>query len=101
MGMPVADLAAIHAAFADPVVYTGAGLTAAPLTAICSDVPADAFLGAGATARHISFEFRASDLPSAPGKGDIIVHDGVNWSVIDIVRRRDIAAWSLSVEKAL
>ena len=44
---------------------------------------------------------------STNGKGelredfDIIVHDGVNWSVIDIVRRRDIAAWSLSVEKAL
>lgn len=100
MGMPVADLAAIHAAFADPVIYTGAGLSAAPITAVFSDVPADAFLGAGASARHISFELRASDLPSAPGKGDLIVHDGVTWSVIDIVRRRDIAAWSLSVEKA-
>lgn len=100
MALPVADLAAIHAAFADPVIYTGAGLSAAPITAIISDVSADAFLGAGASARHISFEVQESDLPSPPGKGDLIVHEGVSWSVIDIVRRRDVAAWSLSVEKA-
>lgn len=95
------ELAAIHAEFADPVVYTGAGLPGpTPITAIFNDEPAETFMGAGATARKVSFEVQIADLPDEPGKADTILHDGTLWRVIDVTRRRDIAAWALVVEKA-
>lgn len=92
--------AAIHAAFADPVTYTGAGLTNGGITAIFSDVDGAEFMGPGQSARHISFEIQKADLPGLPAKGDIIVHDSGSWKVIERSNHRDVDAWVLSVEKA-
>lgn len=96
----------IHAAAADPIIYTGAGLDGAGITGTKYDVPADAFQGAGSTARRVWFEVRQGDLPQAPGKKNSIRHTDqmtgatTLWSVIDITRRDDIGAWDLTVEKA-
>jgi hypothetical protein len=94
------EIAAIHAAFGEAVVYTGAGLVGATIAAIKSDVPGEPFQGAGATVRHISFEVLQAALPQRPAKGNTLVHGGTTWRVIDIVPRDDVAAWVLSVEKA-
>jgi hypothetical protein len=94
------EIAAIHAAFAEPVTYTGAGLAGATIAAIKSDEPGDPFQGPGSTVRKIGFEVRQAVLPAAPAKGNIIVHAGTSWRVIDITRRDDVAAWGLIVERA-
>ena len=95
-----AELAAIHAAFAETVTYTGGGLTSADISAVRSDVPADAFAGPGSTARQISFEVLASAFPAEPANGDTLVDaTAQGWKVIDVTRRRDVAAWSLIVEE--
>lgn len=91
-----AELAAIHAEFAEPVIYTGAGLTDSPITAIPSDFEDD---GMTRTVRRRTYEIQFAELPGEPGKADHIVHDGETWSVIDKERHRDVQAWVLSVEK--
>lgn len=93
----------IHSAFAEdlPVRYTGAGLTAAAIAAIKSDVPGEPFQGAGKTLRTISFEVRQADLPQDPRKGNTIVEDdgaGAAWRVNEVRRRDDNEAWELIVE---
>lgn len=93
-------LAAIHGAFADPITYTGAGLTEGAITAVYSDVAADPFGPTKAAERHVTFEIPAALLPSDPDKGNLIVHSTGNWSVIDVVKRRDIGCWVLGVEIA-
>lgn len=102
-----ADAAAdLHDAFADPIIYIGAGLDNASITGTKYDVPADTFQGAGSTARKVWFEVQRSDLPQAPAKRNTIRHvdpmTGAEtlWSVIEPVRRDDIGAWDLIVEKA-
>jgi hypothetical protein len=93
-------LAAIHAAFAEPVVYSGAGLDEAAITAVPTEAAADAYQGPGATTRKQAFEVPFSFLPSDPSKTDTLVHDGLRWRVNDITRRDDVAAWLLVVERA-
>lgn len=100
MGLPRCGLGAIHRTLADPITYTGAGLAAAPITAIYSDVEAGPFPGPGSTARKTSFEVQRADLPGLPKKGDAIAHETGNWLVINIDRLRDIDAWLLTVERA-
>ncbi|VWX56716.1 hypothetical protein [Sphingorhabdus sp. 109] len=123
-----ADAIAIHNAFAKTVQYSGEGLrvpdvgvvldgnavvlagyipltswtpSAAVISAVKSDQPADPFQGAGSSARMVKFEILKSALPSVPGKDDEIVEvSGIDWSVIDITDREDIGAWHLIVERA-
>ena len=96
----------IHRAFADPIIYTGAGLDNAAITGTKCNEAAGSFQGAGATARHIWFEVRKVDLPEEPGLRDTIVHTDpmtgktTTWGVIDVASRDDIGAWELSVETA-
>lgn len=97
MSLPRFPLAAIHAQFADPITYTGAGLNAGEITAIFSDFEDGADMR---TLRRVTFEIPFADLPSAPGKGNLIEHESGRWSVIDIERRRDVKAFVLTVEKA-
>tara|TARA_R110000868_G_scaffold92872_6_gene257523 strand:- start:5370 stop:5660 length:291 start_codon:yes stop_codon:yes gene_type:complete len=94
----VSDLQDIHDAFAEAVVYVR-GAERLDITAIYSDVPADAFQGSGASARHISFEIRKSVLAQRPQKADVIEHSSGNWKPIDVVERLDVAAWVVSVER--
>jgi len=89
----------IHAAFADPVTYTGAGLVAAAITAVYFEEPAPAFQGAGATARRVWFEVRISDLPEEPARGDVIMHNGLEWRVNDFVRVEDLGHFQMNVER--
>ena len=63
-----ATLMMAGAAYADPIIYTGAGLDGATITGTKYDVAADAFQGAGSTARRVWFEVQQGDLPQAPAK---------------------------------
>ena len=96
------DLADIHAAFAIDVLFTGGALTAAPITAIPSDMPADPFQGGGQTARMQQFEIRKADVPAKPVQGDEIeeADSGQIWTVIEAADRRDVDAWQVTVEEA-
>lgn len=96
------EAADIHAAFADQVRYTGAGLTNASIAAVKYDEDGEPFQGGGNTLRKVTFEVLRSALPQAPVKGNTIVEDdgaGQSWRVNDITRRNDIAAWQLVVER--
>lgn len=97
-----AALAAIDAAFAVDIVYDGAGLTDASLTAIKSDVDASEFPGPGNTLRQISFEVPLADLPALPRKGNTIVEvdTGATWEVDDITALSEIGKWRLIVVEA-
>jgi hypothetical protein len=88
-----AALAAIDAAFAIDILYTGAGLEAEALSAIKSDVAASDFQGPGNTLREISFEINDSDLPERPRKGNGIVEvdTGLSWEVNDITPLSEFA----------
>ena len=94
----------IHAAFADPIVYDGAGLVGATISGTKCDASGETYQGAGDTLRHTWFEVRKKDLPQEPGR-DTITHTdrmtGVTtaWTVIDKVSRDDIGAWELTVEE--
>lgn len=93
-----AELAAIHAEFAVPVTYTGAGLAGESVDAVVSDVAADVFQGPGDTLRQISFEVLFGSLPGTPDKGDTITDaDDTVWVVDDVTRRGDVGAWVLVV----
>lgn len=94
-----AALAAIRGAYEEPIIYTGAGLTAAPIKAIPSDSAALPFQGPGATVREVSFEIAQAALPADPDKGNTIVHGANTWRVNDITRRDDAASWVLVVEE--
>lgn len=88
------DLAAIHAAFAEDVTYTGAGLDGATVSAVVSDETLEGF-------ERKSFEIRFEALPEDPEKGDTIVDgDGVEWRSVDIERRDAVDAWGIFVEAA-
>jgi hypothetical protein len=90
---------AIHAAFAEPILFTGGVLVEEPITAIKSDTPADGFPGRGSTLRRVSFEILQAVLPDKPEKGNTIRHSDTDWKVIDITRRDDVGAWELVVSE--
>lgn len=92
--------AAIHALYAEPILYTGGAFDAEPLTAIWSDMAAPAFQGAGATLRELRFEIFQSALPFEPDKSHRVerVNTGEVWAPNDITRRDDIGAWVIVVE---
>lgn len=95
----LAALAAVRAAYEEPVLYTGLGLDSEPIEAIPSFEEAPAFEGAGSTLRTVTFEISYTYLPGKPRKKDLIVH-GVNiWKVDDVTERDDIAAWVVVVQK--
>lgn len=91
--------AAIDAAFADPeqIIYTGAGLTAKPISAIRSDDAAPTFPGPGATLRRVSYEVSKSDLPATPSKKNTFTHRGIVWLVEEITSRDEVGKWELVV----
>lgn len=98
--MPAIGLEAIHRQFADPITYTGADVTAKPITAVYTEEAAGGFPGPGATAKKVSFEIQFVDLPGRPSKGDVIVHKTGSWSVIERSRSRSVNAWVLFVEES-
>ena len=89
--------AAIDKTFGVEIIYTGAGLTGAPITAIKQDSAASSFLGPGDTLRRITYEVDQADLPQAPTKKNTFVHGGIRWQVDDITKRDDIGKWELVV----
>lgn len=93
------DLADIHAAFAEMVLYTGAGLSAGSVAAIAYQDSAPDFQGGGRSVQHVWFEVQQDALPEAPARGDVIEKGGEHWSVIDVVDRAEVGAWQLSVER--
>lgn len=99
-----ADLAAIHAAFASSVTYQRPGLaTIASCPAVRSDPVADDFTGAGRSVRKILFEIRETDLVALgdqPRNADLITHAGTDYAVINVEYRGDVAAFSLTCERA-
>lgn len=97
-----AGLAAIEAVWGTSVIYVNAAGLApnTQVTAIKSDEPADQFQGPGATTRHVSFEIRQAALPRDPVRNDMILEGAIVWRVIGAVRRDDVAAWAINVERA-
>ena len=93
-----AAAASIHAAFAEPILYSGAGLSDAEITAVPSDLAAPAFEGAGSTLRTLTFEIPKSLLPLRPRKGDQIRWNSDAYIVDDITERTDVFAWVLGVQ---
>ncbi len=103
IGIPGAgdDLAAIRAAFAETVAYTGAGLSAGNVAAVPISRAAGDFLGPGRSVREKAFEIGYADLPALPANGNRITDASGNaWRVIEVVHRDDIEAWHLIVESA-
>ncbi|WP_156679350.1 head-tail joining protein [Sphingomonas profundi] len=94
-----AGLAAIDAVFREAVVYTGAGLDAAPIRAIYADEAAQPFVGGGSTLRQVSFELDQADLPERPRKGNVIVRAGVTWKVDDVTDRDDIGRYVVVMKR--
>lgn len=94
------DFAAeIHDAFALSVIYrANDGVAGKPVTAVKSDMAAPSFDGAGATARHVSFELRKADVPERPTKAATLTEGAIVWHVNDTTDRDDIGAWSVTVE---
>lgn len=92
--------AAIDRVFADPapIIYTGAGLTASPVSAIRTDDPAPEFTGPGQSARTIGYEVAIAALPNKPSKSDYFAHRGRKWRVIDITTRDEISKYVLIVQ---
>jgi hypothetical protein len=91
--------AVIDAAFADeePLIYTGAGLAGAEISAIRSDVAAQDFDGPGKTLRRVTYEIGQADLPQRPDKTNSFIHRGRTWKVEDVTKRDDIGKWELVV----
>ena len=100
MSFPDLPLSAIHAGFADPITYTGAGLALDPITAVYSNEAAEPFAGKGKSARLVTFEVQYEDLPRRPAKADRIQHSTGLWRPIEIVDRDDVGAWEIVVERA-
>ena len=100
-----AALADIHSVFAQEVLYTGGGLTDEAIAAVESDDAAADFMGTGDGLRSRSYEIRFAAWTAAgalgePEKDDLLTDaEGAVWTVIDPVRRSDIAAWVLMVEE--
>lgn len=95
--MPGGDdaAAAIHAAFAKPVRYTGAGLLNARVPAVRSGRTGAGFQG------PTTFEVRKDALAADPAKGDTLVEKdgaGARWQVFEITSLDDVDAWRLGVE---
>ncbi|USI71619.1 head-tail joining protein [Sphingomonas morindae] len=97
-----AGLAAIDAAFAEPVSYSGAGLAAGapPIAVIWSDVAGQPGDNGRSTTRVISCEIRKELLPARPGKSDRLTRAGVTWSPIEVVDRDDLGRWQITLERA-
>jgi hypothetical protein len=94
-----AALATIRQAFGIPVLYSGGALVEKPISAIKSDVPADAFPGVGNTARRITFEIGQDVVPDEPDKECRIMEGETIWRAIDITRRDDVGAWEVVVTR--
>ena len=102
--LPGADAAAaaIHAAFAKPVRYTGAGVTSKSVPAVRRHQAAEGFMG-GSSVRELAFELRKADLAGTPAKGDLLIENdgaGAIHSVIEATDRDDVDAWLIHVELA-
>lgn len=94
------ELAAIHAEFAEDVTYVGGGVDGEIISAVPSNVPAEAFMHAGDGLRTRSFEVLYSTLPDQPETGDTIIEtNGDQWRVIERQDRDDVLAWVLIVEE--
>ena len=101
MNAQAAALAAIDAAFAEPVSYTVSASRPVTLMAIWSDVPVEQFdAPASNTMRRVTCEIRKDLLPERPTKADRIARNGVNWKPTDIIDLDQIGRWSLVLEKA-
>lgn len=77
--------------------------TAGPvvLNAVPSSMPADSFMGPGATARRLTYQVAMVDWPFLfpPVRGDVLT-DTAALRVIDVVTREDVDAYVISVEAA-
>jgi hypothetical protein len=93
-----AALIAMRAVYAEPVIYTGAGLDAETILSIKSIVPPNEFEGFNGKSRRTCFEIEEGLLPEPPRNGNTILEGGIPWKVIDINPRPDVGAVVLFVE---
>ena len=57
-------------------------------------------IGVGRSVRQKGYEVRKADLPFAPVNGDLIICEGCDWRVIDMMDYEEADAWRVFVEKA-
>jgi hypothetical protein len=107
MAEQVAGLAAIRAAFSEPVdYYHSVGDDPIPnLPVIWSDEAGTEFQGSGNTTRtitaEIAFDATGSDDRAIPGRPDRETRIGrksVFWTVAQVLDRDDIGAWVVTLE---
>ncbi|MEO1221583.1 MAG: hypothetical protein AAFY42_09590 [Pseudomonadota bacterium] len=98
-----ASVAALHAAFAKPVKYTGAGVFETTIMAVRTHAKAGVFMDDQQTVRKVSFEILKSALPEQPAKGNRIVQNdgaGPEWRVTEVGDSDEVDAWEAFVAKA-
>lgn len=95
-----AGLSVIDAIVGEAIIYAGDD-QAEPLALRVpwSDLPADPFQGAGATARRVTCELEKAVVPLKPNRSARITRDGVLWKVIDSKERDDIGKWECALER--
>lgn len=92
--------AAIHARFAKPVRYTGAGLVNQSVAAVRTHRAGRSF-DLGNTIRELWFELRKADVVLEPANGDLLVENdgaGARRVVIEVTDRDEVDAWLVKVE---
>jgi hypothetical protein len=101
VSVPKVGRQTIQSVMGDPIVYTGAGVVAKPISGIYSETPAAPamFGGTPNTLMKVSFEIQMSALDGEPNKGDLIVHETGSWKVQQHERKRDAEAWIVWVDE--
>jgi hypothetical protein len=95
-----AGLSVIDRLVGEAIAYAGDGLAdPLPLVVPWSDLPADPFQGAGATARKVTCEFNQGELPARPNRSSRVTRAGIVWKVIDVTDRDDIGKWVCALER--
>lgn len=90
-------LAAIRAVYAEPIIYTGAGLDGATIAAIPTDIDQRGANGG----RRTTFCIAAELLPEEPDVDNQIVHSGTDWRAIDVDYAADVNEWQVAVERGI
>lgn len=94
-------LAAIDAAFEEPVYYAGGGLpVATQIPVIWIEQTGPSFQGGGATTRQVSCEVRYALLSERPRKADRIERDNKIYQPIDVTDLDAMSRWLVTLEEA-
>ena len=95
-----AALKAIHDAFAVSAEWMQGSDVVADISIVPFHDAGDDPIGVGRSVRQKGYEVRKADLPFNPVNGDLIICEGSDWRVIDMMDYEEADAWRVFVEKA-